>query len=460
MNIMWATRRRTITVFIVLAFLGLVVLLPYYLLNRIPPSCTDGKKNQNEQGIDCGGACVLVCPGGAKDLSIIWTKVFPVRPGVYDVVAYIENTNFDIGVPSLPYVARLYDTDGTVIAEQSGVTHIDPSERFAIFVGGMRTGDKIAVKGGIEITNMPRFETANKPTIVFSVKDKVLIGSDRKPKLTALLQNDTPEVYRNVQVTTIIYDAKGEPIGVSSTVVDKIDKNSSEKIFFTWPTPFNFVSETTQCELPVDVILAVDRSGSMVEVGKLDAAKASATQFVDRLGAKDQVGYVSFATTASEPIDQPLTSEIARVKRAIGRTEILKNQGLQFTNIADGLSRAVNELSSNRHEEDSRSVIVLLTDGIPTRPEDPNNKTNKEYPSLYAKEIAEKAKAQGIGIYAIGLGDDVKGPFLSSLTTSPEYYYKAASGAELGDVYQQIATAICKKGPSVIEIIPRLNNVQ
>ena len=207
-----------------------------------------------------------------------------------------------------------------------------------------------------------------------------------------------------------------------------------------------------------EFVLVLDRSGSMVDVGKLDAAKISAAQFVDRLTAKDQVGYVTFATTASEPIDQPLTNEIERVKRAIGRTEIIKNQGLQFTNIANGLERAIDELASYRRDENSRPVIVLLTDGIPTRPEDPNNKENKEYASQRALEVANRAKEQGIGVYAIGLGDDVKGPFLGSLATSPEYYYKAATGAELGDVYQQIATAICKKGPSVIEIIPRLNN--
>ncbi len=457
---MWAKRRRTITILIVIAILALFVGLPYWLTHQVPPTCFDGKKNQNEQGVDCGGACALVCPGGAKDISIIWTKVFPVRVGVYDVVAYVENANFNIAAPHLPYVAKLYDANGVVIAEQTGETYADPTERFAIFAGNMHTGDKVAVKGEIEIPNTFQWITEIKPKYSFSVEDKVLVGSDRKPKLTALLRNNDPEMYRNIDVTAIIYDAKGVPIGVSSTVVNKLEKNNAEKIFFTWPSPFNYVSETTQCELPVDVILAVDRSGSMIDVGKLDAAKTSAAQFVDRLTSNDQVGYVSFATTASEPIDQPLTNEIDRVKRAIAKTEIIKNQGLQFTDIGDGLQAAVNELASYRHDQNSHPVIVLLTDGIPTRPQDPNNKGNEEYPSTYALDIAKKAKAQGIGIYSIGLGEDVKSSFLESIATSPEYYYKAASGAELGDVYQQIATAICKKGPSIIEIIPRLNNAQ
>ena len=103
--------------------------------------------------------------------------------------------------------------------------------------------------------------------------------------------------------------------------------------------------------------------------------------------------------------------------------------------------------------------MVLLTDGIPTRPEDPNDPKNKAYATTYAQAAADRAKAQDVSLYTIGLGNDLDSTFLENISTSPEYFYKAASGADLAEVYQQIATSICKKGPSIIEIIPRLNNV-
>ena len=80
--------------------------------------------------------------------------------------------------------------------------------------------------------------------------------------------------------------------------------------------------------------------------------------------------------------------------------------------------------------------------------------------SRWLPMMALEAKSKDIGLYTIGLGDEVKGDFLAQLSTSPEYYYKAASGAELGAIYQQIATAICKKGPSVIEIISRMSTME
>ena len=159
---MWAARRRTIILSTILAAFALLVVLPYWFLHRVAPSCDDGKRNQDELGIDCGGACALICPGRAKDITILWSKVFPVRIGVYDVVAYIENPNFDMSAPSLPYVVKLFDASGSIIAEESGVTYALPSERFVIFRGHVLTGDKVAVRGGVEISNDYRWYTAVK----------------------------------------------------------------------------------------------------------------------------------------------------------------------------------------------------------------------------------------------------------------------------------------------------------
>ena len=190
----------------------------------------------------------------------------------------------------------------------------------------------------------------------------------------------------------------------------------------------------------------------------LTAAKQAASAFVDRLTAVDQVAYISFATEASNPLDQPLTSETARLKKPIESTVIEKGS-TQYTNIGDAIRRSVNELATLRANEAARPIIVLLTDGIPTRPIDPQTGEDKEYPATYARQMANEAKAQDVSIYTIGLGDEVESDFLAEISTSPEYYYKAASGEELGEIYQEIATAICKKGPSVIEIIPRVNTL-
>lgn len=453
---MWAIRRRIEIIGIVIATILLFVVFPYWITHREVPTCFDNKQNQEEEGVDCDGPCTRLCKGRARDLQVLWAKVFGIRPGVYDVVGYVENPNLNASAPKFTYTAKLYDKDGAIIATKTGEDYALPGERFAIFAGGIETGEKEVKNGSLEVVPDFPWVTSVKTKQLFSVTDKVLTNFDTKPKLAAILHNETPDLYRNINVAAVIYDSKGQAIGVSSTKVEKLLPSSLENLSFTWPGAFNFVAGTEQCATPVDVVLAIDRSGSMRESNKFEQAKRAAMQFALRLTAEDQGAYVSFATEATNPIDQPLTSETDRLTRAINKTVIGSN-GLQYTNIGDAFRRAIDELHTFRRNRDARAVIVFLTDGIPTMPTSPKD---KDFPTTYARTVATEAKNNDITIYTIGLGDDLNTALLKEIATSPEYFYPAASGSDLGGVYQQIATAMCKKGPSVIEIIPRVNGFQ
>lgn len=455
---MWAIRRRLAIVGIIVAFFSVTVIIPYAYTHREIPTCTDGKQNQGEHGVDCGGPCVIYCKAEAKSLNVLWTKVFPIRSGQYDVVAYAENPNFEIGIQKFAYTTRLYDESGAVVATRDGEGFARPSERFMLFAGGLLTGDKVAKTGSIEINqNFDWVSTVKSPTL-FSVTDKELVSADQKPKLTAVIHNLTPDIYRYIDVSAIIYDSKNNPIGVSNTSVEKLDGGGEQNLIFTWPGGFDYVAETQSCDAPVDVVLVIDRSGSMREEDKIGQAKSAAEEFIDRLSPQDQAAVVTFATEASNPPEQSLSNNKSRLKAAIAGSDI-HSDGLQYTNISDGLRRAVDELATQRHREDARPVIVMLTDGIPTRPTDPLKGDDEAYAAKAAAGAAESAKSQGISLYTIGLGSDLNMKLLQDMATKPEQFYQAASGAELSTVYQKISTSICKKSPSVIEIIPRINNV-
>lgn len=459
MKLDWAKRRQLIT--LVIFFGGLFIMgAIIFLILSARPSCFDNKQNQNETGIDCGGVCAAQCRDTHLGIKTLWTKTFPLRKGMYDVASLVENPNLDASIPELRYTVDLFDDAGRTLLSRSYSTFANAGDHFMLFGGGLDTGGLDAARARLTIEPGYKYVKAVPPAErKIAVLGYELLTPDTTPRLVATVQNQTTDTLRNIPVSAAISDRNG-PVGVSETHIDELPPRASQQITFTWPQKFIYESKGQTCATPVDVILVLDRSGSMASDGKnppqpLSMAKNAAADFVDQLSVEDQAGYISFATDVTSPIDQPLTKDLYRVKASIGGTDILTN-GLQYTNIAAALASARDEFRTQRKRADARQAVVMLTDGAPTDPKNPQNPQDTEYPVNLAKDAAKDLKDGGVTLYTIGLGSDVNVEFLKGIASYPEYYYAAPSGSELGKVYKQIASTICKKGPSVVEIIPRI----
>jgi Mg-chelatase subunit ChlD len=456
----WAMRRRVTILAIIFAFLTIFILIPVLVANYEAPSCFDQRQNQDEQGIDCGGVCTRQCADLIQPIKVVWTKMFQSRPGTYYAVAFIENPNFAVGTKKITYTFTVFDSTEEKIAERSGETYLLPNERFPLFVGNITTGGVEPSRVEVRFSRAAEWSRMESNPVQLSVTDRVLSGVESRPRLTAYLTNEGSDTLRDVSVSAVISDKSGTPVAGSATYVDMIAPGEKTRMAFTWSEPFKYNADTEVCEQPVDVVLALDRSGSMSSDSKnppqpLTQAKEAAADFVSRLSLEDQVAYVSFATDATEPIDQELTRNISRVRTNILETEI-GSDGVQYTNIGAALMRARVELQTQRRNPEANGIIILLTDGAPTYPKDLND---AKYPEKYARQIADVIKRENIEVYTIGLGDDINETLLTEIATTPDRYYRAASGADLAGVYKTISTAICKKAPSVIEIFPRVYNV-
>jgi len=176
-------------------------------------------------------------------------------------------------------------------------------------------------------------------------------------------------------------------------------------------------------EKHADVMLVIDRSGSM-EGAPLQDAKNAAKAFVDRLDLSpgaDQVGLVSYSSSAL--LNHQLSRTAGTVRAAI---DALVSGG--NTNITDGINKAQEELESARHVPDNRPVIILMTDGQHNVGPGPG-------------PAADAAKAKGTRIITIGLGS-VDEAELKSLASSPSDYYYAPDSSKLKEIYEQIAGSI------------------
>jgi Ca-activated chloride channel family protein len=145
----------------------------------------------------------------------------------------------------------------------------------------------------------------------------------------------------------------------------------------------------------VDIVVALDLSGSMntpyyivdgKQVSRFDMAKSVLTKFVGER-PNDRIGLVVFAKDAF--IASPMTLDHDFLLQNIDRLQIGTIDS-DATAIGDGMTTALNRL---RALQSKSKVIVLMTDG--------GNNSGKIDPVM----AAEAAKALGVKVYTIGLGN-------------------------------------------------------
>ena len=443
----WAFWRRIQYGIGFLAVLTLASIGGYYQYGYKAPTCSDATMNGTESGVDCGGTCQRICEASVIPPLIKWSQSFKIIDGQYNAVAYIENKNKDIGTPELKYVFKLYDAEGLIV-EKEGKTVLPPESVYPIFEGRVMTGTRVPTRTTIEFEGTQEWLPAESGREQFSVEKRELVNADSLPRLTAQLRNNSLDEAKDVDIVATIFDASGNPLTASQSSVEFFPGRTTLDVVFTWPKP---IAKTLRsCDVPTDVVLAIDLSGSMDDDGKtppqpVSSVLTAAEAFVNRLKAHDQIGVVTFATNAL--VVEKLTHEIEMVAGVVKKLVISPKEQQGSTNTGDALKRMREELGSERHSPEARKVAILLTDGLATAP--------KKDPEVYAQSEAKLLKDMDVQLFTIGLGEKANEVFLKSLASGESQYYKAPSINELTGIYSSITASICEEGATVIEIIPK-----
>lgn len=169
----------------------------------------------------------------------------------------------------------------------------------------------------------------------------------------------------------------------------------------------SFTGDAAACaaevvEVPLDVILLIDASGSM-EGALLDATIAASANFIRQLDpAKDRVSVIAFDTSA-----QIISPFGASFSEAIGALPTISGGG--GTAIDQGLTTAFTELKTARRS-DAAQAIVLVSDG------------QDEFADV-ANRVATQIKDADIRVLGIGITEQTDQNVMTTLASSGDFLY-------------------------------------
>lgn len=173
-------------------------------------------------------------------------------------------------------------------------------------------------------------------------------------------------------------------------------------------------------------VLVIDRSGSM-QGNKIAQALVGSAWWADNAQVNDRLGVVSFATTARTDIG--LTTITGPGDRDAVRNAVTGIAAGGQTAIGDGLRRGLDEILAAGPRA-ATQVMVLLTDGLNNRGEDPN-------------AVLPDLSANGVRVYTIGVGPSIDTPLLQSIATGTGgAYYRIDPTLSASDQEFRIRTVL------------------
>ena len=159
-----------------------------------------------------------------------------------------------------------------------------------------------------------------------------------------------------------------------------------------------------------DVVLVQDVTLSFVE--EIDEAREALGDFtmamVNQSLSGDRIGLVTFAEGATGELDlTPIPGQMAEVLDAIDTFSHCTSAtpACTGTHIAPGINEAMQQFSAQSSDANEQ-VIILVSDGVPCLPNDPNETLSRREA---ARAAAEAADAAGVNIYSVFLDKPISG---------------------------------------------------
>ena len=194
------------------------------------------------------------------------------------------------------------------------------------------------------------------------------------------------------------------------------------------------------CNSPVDIILALDASGSVLKVNwekSVDFTRSLAEKLL-KLNPESRIGVIDFSQVANKAISPTSDRDALNL-----RLETVRNSyqnGITRTELA--LNKAL-EMFNRINKQGRKKRLLVITDGVTTP-------LNGMVGLELLKMPVESLESAGVTIIVVGVGNQVNDEELNLMATDPdkENVFRIENYDNLPDMVGILSRALCQVNTS------------
>lgn len=182
-------------------------------------------------------------PIEARDINVLWSRLFQFREGFADVAVLLNNPN-NISVQKIVYSFKIYDKNNILIAIKEGETFANPLERFVIFepnIGISERSPQRVVFDLKEVVFSEKKEGSNPKVDILGTEE---FFEEVFPRISVKIKNRENKSLENINATIVVFGKDQNVIAVSKTFMPFLAIGEEHLINFTWPKAFGEVFST------------------------------------------------------------------------------------------------------------------------------------------------------------------------------------------------------------------------
>lgn len=244
-------KKRVIILIGFMVITGLFGGLVYFVV-RNPVSCFDNIRNQDEAGIDCGGACEKQCEKKPEDVEVVFTKIISTLPKKYNVVLKFLNPNEIYGVKKADYVIK-FSSESRLIAEKRGSFYALPGSTKIVVLNALDIDfepDNIDVSvENIDWIKLQNYQTA--PQIV--IKNQFyheLINQTAFSEAKGAAVNRSDFDFDRININILLFDSNKEIIDATFTEIRALLSGEERGFLVNW---FYSIRNPVSIEMEADI---------------------------------------------------------------------------------------------------------------------------------------------------------------------------------------------------------------